>query len=64
MRSDLSKTAELTRTVLNNIHVEQMLKIVFKRGGVGAGVGGGGGAPAVPLFALAATIQQHVFGVA
>lgn len=63
MRSDLSKTAELTRTVLNNIHVEQMLKIVFKRGGVGAGVGGGG-APAVPLFALAATIQQHVFGVA
>lgn len=41
MRSDLSKTAELTRTVLNNIHVEQMLKIVFKRGGVGAGVGGG-----------------------
>lgn len=61
MRSDLSKTAELTRTVLNNIHVEQMLKIVFKRGGVGAG---GGGAPAVPLFALAATIQQHVFGVA
>lgn len=42
MRSDLSKTAELTRTVLNNIHVEQMLKIVFKRGGVGAGVGGGG----------------------
>lgn len=62
MRSDLSKTAELTRTVLNNIHVEQMLKIVFKRGGVGAGVGGG--APAVPLFALAATIQQHVFGVA
>lgn len=39
MRSDLSKTAELTRTVLNNIHVEQMLKIVFKRGGVGAGVG-------------------------
>lgn len=40
MRSDLSKTAELMRTVLNNIHVEQMLKIVFKRGGVGAGGGG------------------------